>query len=341
MAKRVLHRSPAVHRTIGLLFGAICLYLAFRGVDHAELGRVLKTASIPVLAGAGCLSLLMSAIKCTKLGILLRAVHKLRYRVLFAAEMISIIVDISFPFRLQELVRAYMIGRGERIPASFVLGAEMVEKCMEFLCLLGVLFALSMCRPLPAWLTAWIGLAAAIAVLIGGFLAMIVARPELNEWATKRVGRIRIPGITRLCRLLDNMLKGIREAAVRPVSMLWVLLVTLIEWCVLAATLWVAARAVGVTLNAPQLLGVIAFNMIAFAVPTSTSGSVGIYELAGTATLVLIFGFAHEQALAVTLALHIVMVGFGALGGLVGLQMAHVTLGQVRREADSTRHESG
>jgi len=337
MEKGRSRHSLAARRIIGLLFGAICLYLAFRGVDRAELGRVLKTASIPMLAGAGILSILMSAVKCTKLGILLRAVRTLHYKVLFAAEMISIIVDISFPLRLQELVRAYIIGRGERIPASFVLGAEMVEKCMEFLCLLGILFALSVCHPLPAWLTLWIRAGAAAAVLMGGFLALIVARPNLNDWAVNWIERIRIPGISRLCRVLDNVLRGIREAAVRPASMLWVLLVTLIEWGVLAAALWVAARAVGVALSAPQLLGVIAFNMVAFAVPASTSGSVGIYELAGTATLVLIFGFAREQALAVTLALHIVMVGFGALGGMVGLHMAHLSLSQVRREAEERK----
>lgn len=331
MEKKHNRRLHPARRSLGLLFGALCLYLAFRGVDRSALLRAIGSASIPLLLAAGACSILTSAVKCVKLGILLRAVRKLRYRVLFAAETISILVDIAFPLRLQELVRAYIIGRGERMAVVFVLGAEAIEKCVELPCLLGILFALSIVHPLPAGPILWIRLGAAGAVALGAFLAVIVTRPDRIDRAVGRIRPIRFPGAARLCRALDQLLDGIRAAAIRPAALLQVLLVTLVEWSLLAATLWTAARAVGVSLTAPQLLGVIAFNMIAFAVPASTAGSVGIYELAGTATLVLVFGFSREQALAVTLALHVVMVGFGALGGLAGLHIAHLTLGEVSR----------
>lgn len=331
-----------IRRAAGFLIAVACLYLAFRGVNHLELTTVLRNASPTLIVAAGMLLLLMGAIKCTKLGVLLRGVRVLRYRVLFAAEMISILVDIVFPFRLQELVKAYVVGRGAGIRPSFVFGAEMVEKCVEFLCLLGVLFTLSVCHPLPLWLTVWIRAGAAAAVAAAVFLSAVLIYPDLNERTLGWLGRLSIPGARRLRELLGSMLRGIREAAIRPMVLLRVLAITLVEWLCLAATLWVAARAAGVALSAPALLGVLAANMIAFAVPTSTSGSVGIYELAGTATLVLVFGLSHEYALAAVLALHFVMVVFGVVGGLVGLRMTHLTLAQVWREADTaTRGDPG
>jgi uncharacterized membrane protein YbhN (UPF0104 family) len=147
-----------------------------------------------------------------------------------------------------------------------------------------------------------------------------------------------VPFMRRIHTVFSNILGGVREAAVRPGTLGKVLIITLIEWGFLAAAMLVGAAAIGLALPLPQLLGVLIANFIAFAVPTSSSGSVGIYELAGTATLVLLFDMPRETALGLVLVLHFVMTVSGVAGGLAGLHLAHVSLAEIR---DRTRAEPG
>ena len=58
----------------------------------------------------------------------------------------------------------------------------------------------------------------------------------------------------------------------------------------------------------------------------------GIYELAGKTALVRLFNMAPEQALVLVLLFHAMMVGFGALSGLVTRLASRFTLGQMREE---------
>ena len=73
------------------------------------------------------------------------------------------------------------------------------------------------------------------------------------------------------------------------------------------------------------------------AVPASSAGSVGIYEFAGKTTLVVVFGMAAEPALALVIVFHVVMVGFGALFGVVGLLLARLSLGEIRARGGAGR----
>ena len=65
--------------------------------------------------------------------------------------------------------------------------------------------------------------------------------------------------------------------------------------------------------------GVLVANFVAFAVPTSTGGSVGIYELAGKSALTLFFGWGAERALTIVVLFH--AGATGASGGFLGVSL--------------------
>jgi len=315
-----------------LLVTAASIWLAIRQVDLQQVWNILAAASPGLILLAGLLSLVMNAVKCNKLGVLLSHLCKLRWRSLFAAEMISVMVDIIFPFRLVELVRAYIVGRKEGIPASLVLGAEVVEKGVEILYLLVMMFLLSLIHPLPWWLvsTGWGGLGAAVLGI--SLLALLVVRPRSLERPVSWLGELSLLGAAGLSRVMKHLLEGMLAAAVRPSSLALVLLLTLVEWGLLAATLWVAALALTVRLTVGELLGVLVTNFVAFAVPISTTGSVGIYEFVGLTTLVQLFAMPPEQALGLVLVFHFVMTVFGLVGGVMGLVLARVSLSRIRED---------
>jgi len=312
-----------------VVVAGLCLWVASRDVELTRLGELFKAASLPLLGAAVGLALLMNVVKCFKLGILLAPVRRLGFRTLFSAEMIGVLVDITLPFRLQELVRAFVVARSEGLKTSLVFGVEIVEKGTETLFLLGVLGLVALTGPLPDWLALVLTGGVVAVILAAIFLALLASRPRLLARPLEAIKASSLPGAGPAGRILEQVVAGMRLAAARPLALLAVILITSAEWAFLSSALWVSASAIGTSLTLPQLLGVLVANFIAFAVPSSTSASVGIYEFAGKTILVVLFGFAPSLALALVIVFHSVMVVSGALGGMAGLLMVRLSMSQV------------
>lgn len=311
-------RGPA-----GLAAGMFCLWLAFRGVDRSRLAEVLVGADAARVLAAGLLSLAVSAVKCTKLGVLLGPEWRPSYRTLLAAEMSSVLVDVVFPLRLQELVKAYAVGRARRVPASRVFGAVFVEKLGEMSLLLVSLVVLSLRVAFPSWLLkiVWLALPAVVAALLA---ARIVSR--WDRPCGRLLDRVARFAGTRVREALRHLALGVRHACGHGRRLAAVLAITLGEWLLLGLTARMAAASLGFRLSALETLGLVVANLLAFAVPSSSSASIGIYELAGSAALVVLFGMPREEALALVVILHLVLAGFGVLGGIWGLSALGVRL---------------
>ena len=315
---------------LSLVIAGVCLWLALRGVDISSFGEVLAGANVWLICLAGVLSLAVSAVHCTKIRLLMANLCKLRYRTVFSAELVSILVDIVLPMRLQELVRAFIIGRGEGIRPSKVLGVQVVEKAVEMPLLLALLLSLGLSHPLPTWAlsTVWMGLAGAAVVMLA--LVLAVARPRVMERPIAWLGEQKLPGASLASGAMSQVLAGMRLGTTRPMAVFTILLITLCEWAVLASSLWLSAASIEVYLGGWELVGLLTVNFVAFAVPSSSSGAVGIYEFTGKTMMMMLFGMEAEQALAVVMLAHATLIGFGIVGGLAGLVLAQVSIAEMR-----------
>ena len=323
--------SGILRLALSLAVAGLCLWIAAWDVDLTRLGQVITEANIWLVLLAGLLSLAMNAVKCVKLKVLLARAHRIRYSTLFSGEMISVLVDVAFPFRLQELVKAYVVGKREGIRPAFVLGVEVVEKLVEVLFLVTAICVLWLTRPIPSWvaMVLWVGVA--LVVVAAVMLGLALGRPRALQRLVDALSRMSLPGAGRVAEALERMIEGMQQADTRPVALAKVVLITAVEWCFLAAVFWTTAAAAGVHIPVSGILGVLVATFLAFAAPTSSAGSVGIFELAGKATLVLLLSMEPEQALGLVILYHAVMVGFGVLGGVIGLLWAGMSLGEIKQ----------
>ncbi len=308
----------------------ICIWIAFSGVGLERVLKILAGAS-PLLVALACIcTLLMNMAKCTKLGLLLAPEHKVRYVTLLTAELVSVLVDVVFPLRLQEIVKAYFVGRQAGIRPSMVFGAEVVEKSVEVLFLTSVMLSIWLLVPTPEWAQWVIWVMAGVICCAVTFLSILLLRPGVVESPAARLARVKLPGASKIADIMSGLTKGLRLATRRPAVLVVVVMITFVEWVFLATALGLCAMAVNIPLGMEQLLSVLVANFLAFAVPTSTGGSVGIYELAGKSALVMIFGMDPAQALVLVVLFHAVMVGFGALTGAAALALSPFTFGGMK-----------
>ena len=325
---------------VSLGVAGVCLWIAAWDVNLTRLGQVIAEANLWLVGLAGMLTLAMNAVKCLKLKVLLARAHRIRYSTLFSAEMISVLVDVAFPFRLQELVKAYVVGKREGIRPAFVLGVEVVEKLVEVLFLVTVICALWLTRPIPSWvaMVLWVGVA--LVVLAAILLGLSLRRPRMLQRLVESLASTRLPGAGRVADALGRMIEGMQQADSRPTALATVVLITAVEWVILAAVFWTTATAAGIHIPVSGVLGVLVATFLAFAAPTSSAGSVGIFELAGKATLVMLLSMEPEQALGLVILYHAVMVGFGVLGGVLGLVLAGMSLGEIKQGVQDKELES-
>lgn len=307
-----------------------CLWGALRGVSVERLQEVLERLSIPLFLAVGFGTVVVNVFKCVKVGVLLRPVAKLNFKVLFGAETISILTDVLFPFRLLEVIKGLVIGRSSNLPVALVMGAQVVEKAIEFAVLLSLALAAAFLAPLPAWLepARWLGLA----VLFGLGLFILLFRRRLLSGREEQ--NRSLWGLLR--RLLAQLADGMRTASVSPRGMVLVLLLTLVEWSLFGFLVWLAGQALEIPLGPTAIISFLVANALAFAFPASSAGSVGIYELVGVETLALVTAVPRAEAFALALSIHVLLVVFGALSGIIGLQLVGLDLMQLRRISKET-----
>jgi uncharacterized membrane protein YbhN (UPF0104 family) len=164
-------------------------------------------------------------------------------------------------------------------------------------------------------------------------LTLLTLRPALVETPLRRLATARMPAARPLSRVLLRLVQGMRLAAGRPHALLIVLALTAVEWTVLATCLGLCAAALGIEVGTAEVLAMLVAHFLSFAVPTSTSASVGIYELAGKTALVALCGMDPASALALVIVFHGVLASFGIAAGVVALVTSGVTLTEIRSEA--------
>jgi len=296
------------------VLGSVALALVGRQIEWARLVEALSGIALGWLLLAGIIDLLAFALRALKWRTLLRGSTSIAYPPVFRATVIGALVTDVLPFRLDELVRAHLIGHHTGLPRARILGTIAVERTLDVLALVTLLGLLAFNLTLPRELYgAGLGLAA-VALLFG----LIYSFSRNRNWAPSFVGR-----------LVAELIEGVRATRGRTLPAAGV---CLLEWLTLFAMFWAILSAFGMA-SAELALAMLVTSFLVFAFPL-LPGAVGIYEAAISALLVA-RGFAVEEALAIALAAHLVILAPTTLLGAVFLMLEDLGLGALIRNSAS------
>jgi glycosyltransferase 2 family protein len=279
------------------------LALAFRGADLGRVTATVASARWGYLLLAVPVDLAVFLAKALKWRLILLPVRRTPVPALYAAIAVGALVANVLPFRLDELVRAFFLGRKQGIPRPTVLGTILVERIVDLGMLLLVATGLVLAFGTPGFLGAllWLALLAlGVATLVAGLLA---ARPRLVAWASRYApeslaGR-GLGVLEGLVRGLEVFPRGGRGAAV--------LLLAVLEWTLTVRYMMLVLLAFSVPLAPSRALLLVTAGYLSFAIPAAPGG-LGVFELLAKGSLV---GGAHVEpsaALGMALVLHLLLV---------------------------------
>ncbi len=322
------------HLTLGLLVSAFFLWLALRDLDWNGVAAILGAAHW----GYGLLALLIWT-----LGLAARAV---RWQVLLGGRVswlptfhilnIGFVINNTLPFRVGELVRAYLMGRGEsRVSAWAALSTIVAERLLD---MLAVVLMLAAVLPTLVIQTA----AVTSALLLGGLAvagsATLLVFAHRRQWAQAILALILrlLPFLSRLnlAALLDRVLDGLQPLTTRR-GLLGAASWTGIGWLFSTAGSWVLALAFPDLPQTPVMRAALTLSVVAASfsiIIPFTLASVGPFEAAAVFAL-LTADVPQEVAAAYALVWHTGVVLTYALWGALGMLALGLSPGMIRQGA--------
>jgi len=298
---------------IALVLAGILLYFSLRGIDWAEVWRIVSRAYVPYIFLALLIATFSLFLRAYRWRILLQAQAPVPVSTAFWATSAGYFGNNFLPARAGELVRTMMVSSATGLGKTFVLTTALTERLADAIAL--VLISSIVLLTLP-FRPGWFDNAARPFAIIGfcGALAILIV-PKLEKVWHGIVMRLPIPRSfgDKLAETLTHVHAGLR-AFHDWARLLGFLSLTLVIWLSDAISTLIGMHALGMSTTLPVALLLITGLGLGSALP-STPGYVGIYQFVAVGVLVP-FGFSKTNAIAYILlaqALQYVYITFWGL----------------------------
>lgn len=327
-----------IKHILALLISAVCIYIAFRNVEFNQALQIFSHERVHLLpiAAFTFLCLAVMWIRAWRWRYLFLAEHRAGSSGLTTANLIGFMSNNILPFRIGEMVRAWMARRKTRASLSYVIATLFVERLFDTLSLL-------LCLILPVFFTPElpgvirkIGLAMS-GVFLGALILLLLLRskPHLAQKMISSPLRpfLSLQTFEKLEAVLHTFTEGLRVLRNGPV-MLKVTLLSLFHWGAVLYSYHLALIGfsfTGLHWTAPMLtLGLVGMGV---ALP-SAPAFVGPIHYAIIYSLSEIYGVPKSEATGFAVVMHLLMMGPITIVGLAMMWREGLSLQLIRRKAE-------
>jgi glycosyltransferase 2 family protein len=297
---------------VGIALSVLLLWWTLRDVSLAHVWHEVRMADPVLFTAAIVIATLGLVPRAIRWGILLRpVVRHLPFRPRFAATSIGFAANNLLPARVGEFARAFSLSRLARVPTPAAFGSLVIERVLDGIVVVGLLFAAMASPSFPALGSAGVNVrGAAIAVVavmiaVAGVLFLLVLAPRRSAAVLERIAARTLPESLRrpLVDALHSFLGGLsvlRDGRLFLISLAW----AVGQWVFLAFSFWLAFLAFGI--HEPGLVGAFFLqSLIALAVAIPSSpGFFGPFEAAAKLGLGL-WGVPTEKSVPFAVGFHI------------------------------------
>jgi uncharacterized protein (TIRG00374 family) len=313
-----LDKKSRITLAVAVVLAVVLLYLAFRGIDMAELGKTLTGARLGPLGIAMVLSSAALWLRGVRWRVLLNSGEALPVGTVFWANSLCYLGNNVLPARMGEFMRVEALKRRHDISRSYLLATALIERVMDAGVL--VLFtsaALLTISGLPDWLhTA----SKTFSVLSGLGILTLFLLPHAQAQTEQLL--IRIP---KLSGVASRFLDGLRSLHSWSRSGLFFIL-TLVIWPLDSYTGVLVAQSIGLDLPLQTSMVVLAALGLSSAIP-STPANVGVFQFVAV-NVMKPFGITNSAALAWILLYQAVNFICQTVFGLIGMAVLSKPIAQ-------------
>ncbi len=297
---------------LGIAISALFLWWAGRGLEFGEALHAVREANYWwILPGVGAYMVGLF-IRAWRWHYLLRPIKNIPVRKMFPIVTIGYMGNNIYPFRIGEVLRAFLLRRKEDVAVSASLATIIVERIFDGVVMLGFIFFnlselgrlggdsgfIGNIRQVALYGTLAFGGALVAFLLTAMFpsMARAVYTPIINL-LPKALGE-------KILNIIDKFMDGL--ACLRsPKDALMIFFTSIIIWLLETAKYWFVMHAFNFSVSFFALMLMNGIVNLATTIP-SAPGYVGTFDGPGIAVLTA-YGVPHAVATAYTLVLHIAL----------------------------------
>jgi uncharacterized protein (TIRG00374 family) len=327
----------------GFIISAGILYLVFRLIDFRLLLENLRRADYFYLIPIVAIIFITMALRAGRWGYLLLPIKKIGFHNLFEGILIGFMANHVLPMRMGEFVRAYIIGRSERISKSASFATVVVERLFDGFTVLGLLVVVLTFIKLPAGHIPF-----KKGLLMGGYISMAICGLafamlmiiKTRTWWFLRIISLVSPFSAKLAKSGVSSIQSFKDGLLSVEStkiMLIAFLYSLVIWAIFAYSIYLIGLAFALKLSSSAVVMVLLAICLAVTIP-STPGYIGPYHAAVTYALVL-YNIPLEKALSLAIVFHAINYLPITLAGFLYLGRHHLSLKKIQEAEEKAAGE--
>lgn len=327
---------------IGIIISVGILYAAFYRIDFRQLLKNLQDANYLYLFPIIFIIFVNMALRAGRWGYLLHPIKKIGFPNLFEGILIGFMANNVLPVRMGEFVRAYIIGRSERISKSTSFATVMVERLFDGLTVLALLVVILLFIHLPSeniHFKKILHMGGYITMAIYGFTFVILAIIKTQtRWFLKIALFFTRPFSLRVTKNGISTIKSFKEGLVSVESTKTMVICfgySLVIWAVFAYSIYLMGLSFGLKLSASATAMVLLAICLAMMIP-STPGYIGPYH-ASVAYALVFYKIPLEKALSFSLVFHAANYIPITVAGFLYLWRHQLSLKKIREEEKATQ----
>lgn len=264
---------------VGIVISVVAIWWAMQGVEWGAVGEALKAADYGLLALVFVLAPIVNVgMRAVRWRILLIPAGGVSFASCVSATAVGLMANNVLPARIGEFVRAYALGKREKVPTGTAFGSLFVERMFDGFALVGLLYGITLVREMPAWADTTARVALAI---FGGFLLFqlwLLFRAHqfvrVAQWVSGKFfgGRFEEPIERAIVTFADGL-----HLLRRPTLVVASLGLAFVQWIAIAVTYWIGMSAFDLGVGSTGALFTNSIVALGVAVPSSP-GFVGTFQ---------------------------------------------------------------
>lgn len=275
-------KHKVLRLSLSIILSLAGLFFAFRGIQWTQFLEALRSVNLLWYVGGmfGMIAVLL--IRAARWRIFLLPMGKFRTYDLFKGTIAGFFTNYVLPFRMGEVVRAYVSGRFVKTKGTLLLPSIIIERFTDGVSffLFVVVFSLFVDLPLTdkQLLIVRVGLVALLAAFAIVLFLYYRLRHRISGYLEKKTGRI------------GNFLEDLHHGMLALFDVrqpLKIIFYSFFLWFVTGLTYWAGIQAMHIELSFIQSFILMVTAMIAIAIPAAP-GFVGTFHAAMVAALILL-----------------------------------------------------
>ena len=308
----------------GLIISIAFCYLTFKDTNFYNITQSFFKVKLFLLILSLLSFLFATVLRSFRIKIMLSHIHNISLKKMIPIYSVGLMAISIAPMRLGDLIKPFIISQNTNIPFSSSLSCCFMERILDFLSILFLLFIAIISIQLPAW---FLNVSYSIyTIFILTFIFVIIFYFKIEPFLSsinKKGSKILIKIIPNIQSYITNIIEGLKIIS-SPIKLLFIIFLSILIWFLMGLGLFFIILSFDFNLTILHSIVILFVSVIGISLP-SAPGFIGNFQYSCIVALSM-FEIAKSDAIAFSLIFYLNSIILNIIVGLLFITKVEFSL---------------